>query len=217
MKSLKLMMCAVLAMVCSLASAQSDFFPYGKNNVSVGFATLSAKNSNEPLKGGRISYTRIFELSEYVPAFLEMGGQLQYATVSENNLVSGKGVRSEFDLGYLAIPVNVGYNFTIGESGFSIAPKVGLTFVANVIADLDIKMNNQNFNVSWFDDLDAQRFNFGWQVGGEIAYKQVVLGVIYGQDFNNFISDKKAPIGNTDLDFVSSKWKRFCISIGCRF
>lgn len=217
MKSLKWMVLAVLAMVCTFASAQSDFFLYGKNNISVGFASLAAKNADNSLKGGRISYTRIFELNEYVPVFLEAGAQVQYATVSEHEIFKGKGVRSEFDLGYLAIPMNVGYHFNIGESGFSIAPKAGLIFVANIIADLDIKMNNQNFNISWFDDLKAQRFNFGWQVGGEIAYKQVVLGVTYGQDFNNFISDKKIPVGNTELDFVSSKWKRFNISIGCRF
>lgn len=217
MKSFKMMMLGVLAMVCSVASAQSDFFPYGKNNVMVGYATLSAKNSDEPLKGGRISYTRIFELNEYVPVFLEAGGQIQYATVSEQEIFNGKGVRSEFDLGYFAIPVNVGYQFNIGESGFSIAPKVGLTLVANILADFDVKMSDKSFSLNWFDDVDAKRFNIGWQVGGDIAYKQVVFGITYGQDFNEFIGGKKVPIGNTELDFVASKWKRFNVSIGCRF
>ena len=91
MKSLKLMVAVALAMISTVASAQSDFFLYGKNNVSVGYATLSAKNSDEPLRGGRISYTRIFELNEYVPVFLETGGQVQYATVSENEIFVSSG------------------------------------------------------------------------------------------------------------------------------
>lgn len=217
MKSLKLMVAVALAMISTVASAQSDFFLYGKNNVSVGYATLSAKNSDEPLRGGRISYTRILELNEYVPVFLETGGQVQYATVSENEIFNGNRVHSEFDLGYVAIPVNVGYQFNIGESGFSIAPKAGLTLVANIIADFDVKMGDKKFGLNWFDDVDAKRFNIGWQVGGDIAYKRVVLGITYGQDFNKFIGEKNVPIGKTELNFVESKWKRFHVSIGCRF
>ena len=71
--------------------------------------------------------------------------------------------------------------------------------------------------MNWFDDVDAKRFNIGWQVGGDIAYKRVVLGITYGQDFNKFIGEKNVPIGKTELNFVESKWKRFHVSIGCRF
>lgn len=49
MKNLKLVMLAVFTMVCSIVSAQSDFFPYGKNAVTFGYANLSAENWEDPL------------------------------------------------------------------------------------------------------------------------------------------------------------------------
>lgn len=215
--NLKLMMLAVFAMVCSMVSAQSDFFPYGKNTVALGYANLSAENSNDPLQGARLTYTRMFELTERAPFFLEAGALFQYAKVDGTDSFKGKGVRTEFSLGYLSVPVNVGYNFNIGETGFSIAPKVGLAAIYNVLANFDVMMADKSFNLNWFDDVDAKRFNFGWQAGCDIAFKQLVLSVIYGRDFNNFIDNSKVSIGNAELDFVESKWKRFNVSIGYRF
>lgn len=217
MKNLKLVMLAVFTMVCSIVSAQSDFFPYGKNAVTFGYANLSAENWEDPLQGARLTYTRIFELTEYAPVFLEAGALFQYAKVDGTGVFKGKGVRAEYSLGYLSVPINIGYNFNIGDTGFSIAPKVGVSAIYNVLADFDVMMSDKKINVDWFDDVDAARFNFGWQVGADIAFKQLVLGVTYGQDFNNFIDDVKVPVGNTQLDFVASKWKRFNVSIGYRF
>lgn len=212
MKKLKMMMLAVLTMACSVVSAQSDFFPYGRNALMLGYANLSAENSEEPLHGARLAYMHAFELTEYVPVFLEAGALFQYAKVDGTDSFKGKGVRTEFSLGYVSVPVNVGYVFNIGDTGFAIAPKVGVSAFYNVLANFDVMMADKEFNIDWFDDADAKRFNFGWQVGADISFKQLVLGVTYGQDFNNFIDDTKVTIGAAQLDFVASKWKRFNVS-----
>ena len=217
MKNLKFMMLAMFTLVCSVVSAQSDFFPYGQNSFTIGYANLSAENSEDPLHGARLSYSHYFALSEYVPVFVETGALSQLAKVDGVDSFKGKGVRTEYTLGYLSVPLNVGYNFNIGETGLSIAPKAGFSLVYNVLANFDVMMSDKKFEVDWFEDVNAKRFNFGWQVGCDVAFKQLILGVSYGQDFNNFIEDVKVPVGNAQLDFVASKWKRFNLSIGYRF
>ena len=214
---LKLMMLAVLVMVCSFAKAQTDFFFYGKNTVTLGFANLSAENSEEPLQGARLSYTHIFELTERAPIFLETGALFQYAKVDNVDVYMGKDVRSEYSLGYLSVPVYLGYHFNIGETGLSVAPKVGLAAYYNMLANFDVMMKDKTFDIDWFDDANAKRFNIGWQVGLDVAFKKLVLAVTYGQDFNNFIDNTTVAVGNAELDFKESKWKRFNISIGYRF
>ena len=217
MKNLKWMMLALFTWVCTIASAQSDFFPYGKNSFMIGYANLAAENSEDPVHGARLSYAHIFELSESVPVFFEAGALFQYAMMDGVDVFQGKGIRTEFSLGYLSVPLNVGYQFNIGETGLSIAPKAGLNVVYNVLANYDVKMNDKTFELNWFDDVNAKRFNIGWQAGVDVAFKQLVLGVVYGQDFSSFVKDGKVTIGQTDFPIEESKWKRFCVSLGYRF
>ncbi len=194
-----------------------EYFPYGKNAFRLGYNSLSAENSEKPLNGIQLAYSHSFELSQNAPVFLETGASFQYAMVNGTDVFDGKGLTSEYSLGYFSVPVNVGYAFNIGDSGFAIAPMVGVSAIYNVFAKFDIKMAGKEFNIDWFDDAIAKRFNFGWQAGADFAFRHLVLGIAYAQDFNKFVTDTKLPIGNGNMDLKESKWKRFNVSIGYRF
>lgn len=189
MKNFKLMVLALLTMTCTAVSAQSNFFHYGKNNIIVGVNGFSANGLEDNLTGLRVGYSRLFELSEQAPVFLETAALIQVGLVEYETNFGESHTKEEVKYGALNIPVNVGYLFNIGESGFSIAPKAGLNFSFNAFGETEIKDNNSSATINWYDDLDAKRFTFGWQVGAEASYKHFVLGFQYGQDFNKLSKD----------------------------
>ena len=92
----------------------------------------------------------------------------------------------------LAVPVNVAYQFAVGEN-FTIEPFVGLNLKFNALADLKFTEtydgDEESESISMFDkDLDKdarwKRFQLGWHVGANLLLQnKYYLNLQYGTDF----------------------------------
>lgn len=111
---------------------------------------------------------------------------------------------------YAKIPISLTYNYQISHSGFSIAPYLGVTgrfnfsgeskqttteiditkWSAAYGGDTETKTTSEESKWDLFDEDDMgedntwSRFLFGWQVGVNVKYKHLLVGIQYGSDFS---------------------------------
>lgn len=115
--------------------------------------------SSSTLHGVSADYTRGIHVTKNLPMFIEVGGGLQFGTVSA----------SGYDINVLRlnVPANFTYRFAVGRAKvWRISPYTGLNFGFNLINDF------------WGDKL----FQLGWNGGCNFTYKRFNMGIGYTID-----------------------------------
>ena len=171
MKNLKLFLVAVAMIMTTAVSAQS--FSTAWNGVRVAYNAFSIENSD--CTGIEAGYAHAFTLSESMPLFLEVGGNVFWAT------------DTDFSMWSLTVPVSVGYKFDLNEE-WSLVPYAGVNVRANILGEAD--------DIDIFDEDEMQgyewkRFQFGAHVGVTANYKNYSIGAKYGFDFNEIAEEAK--------------------------
>ncbi len=180
----------------------------GYNRVYVGYNGVKAKidwPGVDDLKypGFSVGYLRGIGLTDKVPLYLEVGGELVYNRYKED--VAYDDGYDEYAADYketmfaLKIPVSLAYRLNINDN-FSITPRFGFDFRLNLTGKAKIEAGGESFDWGLFDDDEMleyhpfaeegyKRFQAGWHIGVGFDYKAIHLGVDYGTSFNE-ISDK---------------------------
>lgn len=105
----------------------------------------------------------------------------------------------------LTVPVNIAYKYTLNED-IQIIPFTGVYLRAGVISKVKVDMGGESKDYDLFDDKKAKeiglsdswnRFQFGWQIGAKVAYKQFTAGISYGTDLNEIA--KKTKMNNLSI------------------
>lgn len=181
-----------------LSNNSGDIRAY--NRVGISYENTSYRNNwndkddNFSLNGFGLNYIHGFKLSNSLPMFLELGGNV--------NFNFGTPYSEEDSWGYeklkmrnmnIQVPVNYTYHFFIGDD-FVIAPYAGLNFKLHLFTDgkYEWEEDDEKGEGKWFSYFDEKkmgkdetwnRFQMGWQVGVGFQYSHAYLGVEYGTDF----------------------------------
>ena len=172
--------------------------------------------------GFSISYVKAFSISKSLPLFVEAGLGITYASGEEKWGDFGSfdddyddwydydwygydyddfEVKMEYTYLGVTVPVNLAYKYTLNEE-IQIIPFTGVYLRAGVISKA--KVESEDYDL--FDDNEAKqiglsdswnRFQFGWQIGAKVAYKQFTAGISYGTDLNEIA--KKTKMNNLSI------------------
>ena len=170
--------------------------------------------------GFGLNYIHGFGLSNNLPMFLEVGGNVNfnfYSKTDESSIWDEPlKYKSQFQNINLQVPVNFVWRFNVVED-FTIAPYVGLNFKLNFMSRMRAYLDGdwedkaeEDEAKEWTNlfsdskdkgvgdkDLTWNRFQMGWHVGVTFQYTQWSLGVQYGTDF---ISAYRHTFKAEDLD-----------------
>ena len=112
----------------------------------------------------------------------------------------------------LTIPVNLAYRFAVPNSDVTVTPFVGVTLRGNIIGKNKVeasatvtapdygvsetKSDEEEYNM--FDKEEAggkdyqwKRFQFGWNIGANVAFNKFSVGLSYGSDFSELYKKTK--------------------------
>lgn len=166
----------------------------GYNRVYVGYSGVKGKidiDGADDMKfpGFSVGYLRGIGLTQKVPLYLEVGGEIDFNRYSE----SEEGLDYKETLLGLKIPVSLVYRLNINEN-FSISPLFGFDFRLNLMGKGKYEYDGESEDWNLFDDdeMDGEaykRFQAGWHIGVGFDYKALHFGVDYGTSFNE-ISEK---------------------------
>lgn len=152
--------------------------------------------------GFGLNYIHGFSLSNSLPMFLEVGGNINFNFYGDSEKEDEYEYKYQFQNINLQIPVNFTWRFNVVED-FTIAPYAGINFKFNFMQrqrgwseypdqdqkDLDEDKKWTNLMSDKEDggmgskDYTWNMFQMGWQVGVNFQYSNWVLGVQYGTDF----------------------------------
>lgn len=156
----------------------------------------SMKNQTDSDKGFHVTLLSAKNIASHkVPLYLQFG--------VDEVLVSYKEGDYRETISSLAFPINLSYKHPIIDK-CSFEPFFGVNFRCNVLAQLKDDSGN---TLNYFDQLNARRFQFGLNVGGNIDINGVVLGYRFNPDLMNFF----------DIEGVHSKSRYHFISVGVEF
>lgn len=136
------------------------------------------------LLGFNVGYAHGFNLKKSLPLFLELGGELNFNSGSEDDVT--------YTFMNIAVPVNFVYRFGISDN-FAIAPYAGLNFKINVLGK---EKEEGDESESFFnkddmgDDWTANRFQLGMNVGVNfIVSNKFSFGYRFQPDFIKYQSE----------------------------
>lgn len=239
MKIKKYLFFAAALFTVSAASAQTTEVAKGWNSVYVQYdnvGTSYTKTTSDIVNqildksgnGFSVGYNHAFGLSSKLPLYVEVGAAVQHFGWSKDfHDEDGYTDTYKLNMTSLKVPVSLLYHFDVANSGFAIEPFAGIDFRYNLGGKLNYSYSNSedpddngSSDYKFFKDQTDEdgdqvwkawkRFQMGWHVGVNFAYKQVFLGVSYGQDFNKIcekIYDEK----------VNLKYNTLAVSLGYRF
>lgn len=207
MKSIKLLVAAVMLAVGTSASAQFTNTSNGGSSTVAntdGWSTfyvqynpisLDIDGEEEDFTGFTIGMNKAFSISNSSPLFLETGVGLQYATYDENDL--------KINLFSAKVPLNFIYNWQLPNSSISIAPYAGAMLRFNISGkaeyddeDLDLFDEDEMYGDEW------KRFQIGWQIGVNARFNdKFLVGVSYGGDFSEIAEETKVKTTSITLGY----------------
>lgn len=149
----------------------------GYNRLSVSYTSLS-NIGEDGMSGISAAWTKGIAISKTTPLFIETGLGLNYAWKSED----------EYKTNWLTatVPVNLVYKYEITD-GIKLAPFAGLYLRGNLVGNISSDYFDED--ISFFDDYEASRFSFGWNIGVGVDINKFYLGISYGSDLNEFVED----------------------------
>lgn len=260
MKTLKLFLTLALAAAVTTASAQfantgtlntQDKSHSGKsvlikdtesyNRIYVSYSPLALKGfygaaGKLSLPGVSVGYTHGINLKSDLPLFLEIGGQVSYASgkfdksdlpllrsldeIIDDDPEELLNLEQKHTFIAVSVPVAVSYKFSFADKKFSIAPLIGLNFRYNIASKFETTINNPLLEAipglidevynAWDNSLsdqlifgprkgDYKGFQIGWQIGLNLNYKKLNLGISYTKDFSKITDTAKASITYVSL------------------
>lgn len=146
--------------------------------------------------------------------------------------------KETFQSAFVTVPINVMYKFAIPNTSIVLEPFAGLTFKGHILGqtkpsftfeaccdemedayndelkdEIEDAVKDGTVNVFDKDDMGgkkytANRFALGYQIGVNASFGKYYVGVSYGSDFSDYMSEK------TEID---SKWQTTSITLGLRF
>lgn len=171
-----------------------------------------------------VGYSAAFGLSRHIPLYIETAPSVNW--YFKNKTIEGydegydedyyedykEDYKVKFNLLSVNVPVNIGYRFAIGESGFAIEPYTGLYARINALGKM--KPGGESIDIFDDDDMDgdaASRVQVGWDIGANFVWKNIYLGISYGADFNKFLK-----IWDEDNNPKDLKLKTFNVTFGVK-
>lgn len=160
-----LFLVACLVAMTSTINAQSE----GWKGVKASYNIFEIEDC-DAISAFSVGYVHSFNVVESLPIFVEGGLNAIYASGDVEDGVKYTGIAAE-------IPVNVGYKVALNDD-FSLFPYVGVTGRYNIKGEIE-------------DVDDADKFQYGWQVGVTANYSNYNIGVSYGADLNEIFEETK--------------------------
>lgn len=176
------------------------------NHVYVEFNPIRfIKSGHHDMKDGfSVGYGRIIPLSKTVPIYVETGLKAQYITdkthYSLYSIDSYIETESRLKLITFKLPIVVGYDYSIGTTGLSVAPYVGTKVIYNAYGYID--SSSESLNI--FSDKmvnPCKRFQIELYGGFQIHYKHVFAGIAYGKSLTELQKDVKVSITSFTLGY----------------
>lgn len=167
-----------------------------------------------------------FNVANGEPVFIETGVGFLYASNNYNDSYTDDYYEMEvsFDMQTkitsLYIPVNIAYEFSVSDN-MSVIPYAGLKARINLTGVQDVTMRikdtywgtssseyesidmfyKRDMTNNWGLADEAKRFQLGWQIGADIDFSGVILGISYGTDMGEFLKDCKFKTTTLSLGF----------------
>lgn len=196
---------------------------------SLGFNKAFSLSSGVPLfleVGAKLTYawaTIYDEEEEYECGYYDCGEEFWLNT------------KETVQYACVSVPVNVMYKIALPNTSIVLEPFAGLTFKGNILGRVKMKLScdaccddveddfdevldeyDEDDLVSDFFDKDdmggkkytANRFNVGYQFGVNVNFSNYYVGVSYGSDFSDFMSEKSK---------IDSKLQTTSVTLGLRF
>lgn len=168
------------------------YFGYNPTSVSYDGKTDDSDVEDFTLNGIMFGYTKGISLSQNMPLFLETGARFTYGFKSKTLSLGDDGdEKIETKAMNIVVPVNLSYKFSFSENDFSLSPFVGVTLKGNILGkqkwvDEDDSVENDFFDKEDMGGKDYtwKRFQVGWQIGANVDYKSLSVGMHYGSDFS---------------------------------
>ena len=133
-------------------------------------------------------WTGGWRISKSVPLFLGVGTNLRYSHSEKGIIMKGIEDNAKSDFMSLTVPVNSFYKYTFSNiDGMALFPYFGLHLSANLFGTSEVNNIKYNhFKDDGFIIEKAKRFQLGWQVGVDVHYKMLCLGIGYFGDLTEY-------------------------------
>lgn len=207
MKNLRLIFAIGMMAVSTAVFAQSDVERYNRFEVSYNhiridddLSLMNIMDAYDKMNGFSGGYIHGFRLFESSPLFFETGFRLSYA-YGENDLKDDEKKVGEEQIQTFAVvvPVNLAYQFS-DNGDFSLTPFAGITIKGNILAEYDAEIGGDKYHVDLFNSIDdeedagvsARHFQFGWNCGLNVNYKNYSLGLTYSSDITRLAKNIKS-------------------------
>lgn len=199
--SMKKNLLLIFALILGIAFSSSAFAQNeGYNRIGLSYESIGVAGSESSihwLDGASVSYARGIALTQSCPLYLEVGGVLDAAFAEDSGA-------TDIHMA-LQVPVNMTYAFSLGDI-VTISPFAGINVKATYLL-----MGTDGDNTIDYLDSDAMggsafnAINVGWQAGVNIDISKFYVGVSYGSDFTESITDSK------------SHFTRLAVTVGVKF
>lgn len=178
----------------------------GYNRIYVGYNGVKGKIDwpgidDMKYPGFSIGYLRGIGLTDKVPLYLEVGGEIDFNRYKTDLYDDYDEPTYDYKetIFALKIPVSLAYRLNINDN-FSITPRFGFDFRLNLTGKAKLEAEGESLDWGLFDDAEMleyhnfaekgyNRFQAGWHIGVGFDYKAIHVGVDYGTSFNE-IYDK---------------------------
>lgn len=216
MKQIKFLVIVAALMVCSTASAQftsssrsgsssvstegwnTFYFMYSPTTLKDEYKEKSFSESfSYNLSGFSLGYERAIGLTQSIPLYLKVGGELKYSFGKK----SFDEDRVKYDIKYsflsVKVPVSVAYDFAVTDN-IDILPYTGMFFRVNAMGkvkydgDYSKYLDDDDYDVfsDGDDDEKWSRFQVGWQIGADVMFsKRFVAGINYSNDISKLYNE----------------------------
>lgn len=165
-------------------TTESSSFSSGYNNLSLLYRNIDIEDYN--MNGFGIEWLHGFSVSAQYPVYIETGAGLNMGLKD-----AGSGAWAGY--GYLNVPVNGTYRFSLPNSNLNLSPYFGFVLKGNIIGTEDIATETQ----TWYSDFNFKRFQMGWHIGCSLNYKKLHASISYGTDFIKIA--KKTNVGTFSI------------------
>lgn len=154
-------------------------------------------SSNHLYDGFGVQVTGGIPLSQKVPLYLEIGGLVNaaFGTIDEIN----------YSYASLQLPINVTYAFSLSDA-VKISPLAGIGAKAIIVGNASSESESYNLLSSYDvpDDILWSIFHINWRVGVNLDIHNFTLGFTYGSDFTPVMSEGESYFTNMA---ISVGWK----------
>ena len=156
--------------------------------------------------GFNVGYSRGINLGKSLPLFLELGGEINYTSGTEEGEYYGSDCDYSISLINVSVPVNVTYRVPVSE-GFAIAPFAGVNFKYNAMglvkgktrkgeSDWYSVFNEKNLKKYLGTDEGPNVFQIGLNVGVNfVVSNKFVFGYRFQPDLMDYFKYEKSYYG----------------------